>query len=344
MEAQGLLRLRPAPGCTIATARRPLLALFLPYGAPATDLREQRIRAVGLDPGQDPNGAATAEGAKEGEGNRLHRGARPAGKAAGREAARARLGPDSDNGKRTASYALTLGHYRHKAGYRLRLARAQKWAREVAAEHDLLSTVTRKTPCPEALGRYHAVLEDVAEAWWRNRLKPRVGNAAFTFWQRSTSALDSFAAEVHRGRARDGTLGFEGRTIVAFGDGAVGRGDFPVARLRQSFERTLGKERVDVTDEYMTSQCHTSGTKLAGILDKNHNMRGAPAGALIRGLKQYLNTSGMSCYVDRDVNAALNILSILLAKLRGEERPQHLRRDFVPFYGGADNQGAPQDT
>jgi hypothetical protein len=219
------------------------------------------------------------------------------------------------------------------------MAQSALWAREVAAEHDLLSTVTRKTPCPVALGRYHGVLEQVADAWWANRLKPRVGNAAFTFWQRSTSALDSFAARVHRGRARDGTQGFKGRTVVAYGTGARG-GVFPTVQLRKAFARVLGAARVVDTDEFMTSQRHWGGQMLDGIPDKNHNLRGAPAGALIRGLKQYTTTSGMSTNVDRDVNAALGIHTTLLADVRGEERPFHLRRDTGPR--GADVQGAAQ--
>lgn len=314
----------------------PLLVQFLPRGTPDRECCEAYIRAVGLDPGQ-VNGSACAEIAKEGEGNRLGRGARSAAKTPGREAVRARKGPDDQGCRRSATYLLTLGHYRHRAGYARRMAQAAQWSREVAVEHDLLSTVTRKTPCPAALGRYHAAWDTVAEACWANRLKPRVANAAFTFWQRSTSALDRHAAQVERGRARDGTLGFRGRTIVAFGNGG-GRGDFPVVRLREAFVRTLGADRVVHTDEYMTSQYHTTGVKLGGILDKNHNMRGAPAGALLRGLKQYTDTSGMSYYVDRDVNAALNILATLLAHLRGAERPPHLRRDFGP--GREDNQDA----
>ena len=294
---------------------------------------------MAVDLGQ-VNGAACAEEAKEGEGNRLGRGARPARKTPGRAAARARYGPTNDRGKRTATYLLTLGHYQHKAGHARRLAQAALWAREVEAEHDLLSTVTRKTARPATLGRYLAVLDRVAEACWANRLKPRVGNAEFTFWQRSTSALDTFAASVQRGRARDGTLGFKGRTIVIIGDGG-GTGAFPVARMRQAFARTLGARSIVAMDEYMTSQRHsTCGSLLAGVVDKNYNMRGAPAGALYRGLKQCFNTSCMSCYVDRDVDAALSMLTCFLADVRGEERPEHLRRDFVGPGGHDDQDGA----
>ena len=262
----------PPEPCPAATAYQPALARHLPRGAPASDHCEERFRFVGLDPGQ-VNGATCAEQAKRGEGNRLGRGARPAAKTPGRRAARARYGPANDRGKCTATYLLTLGQYHHQAGHATRMAQAALWAREVAAENDLLSTVTRKTARPATLGRYHAVLDQVADARWASRSKARVGNAEFTFWQRSTSALDSFAARVHRGRARDGTLGFKGRTVVAYGTGARG-GVFPTVQLREAFGRALGAARVVDTDEFMTSQRHWGGQMLDGIPDKNHNMRG----------------------------------------------------------------------
>jgi len=72
----------------VGTTFRPYLARFLPRGAPAAECVEQNFRFMAGDPG-DINGLALAETAKEGEGNRLGRGARPAAKTPGREAARA---------------------------------------------------------------------------------------------------------------------------------------------------------------------------------------------------------------------------------------------------------------
>ena len=88
--------------------------------------------------------------------------------------------------------------------------------------------------------------------------------------------------------------------------------------------------RVITIDEFNTSKtCHVCGDVLQGVVDSTKNfLRGAPAGAADRGLK-HCARSTCSSFLDRDVNAALNILKALLAQLRGVPRPIHLQRDSV---------------
>ena len=123
---------------------------------------------------------------------------------------------------------------------------------------------------------------------------------------RQQGAIDGFLAGVLRGRARDGTLGFEGRTIIGYGNGAWGGGRAPSARIRASAERIFGHERVIDTDEFLTTAtCHVCGDVLQGIIDTHKNfLRGAPAGALDRGLKRCARSS-CSSFLDRDVNVGV---------------------------------------
>jgi hypothetical protein len=168
--------------------------------------------------------------------------------------------------------------------------------------------------------------------------------------------MDAFWARVLRGRECDGTTGREKVTVLGFGDAAVG-GRAPTMRMRESAKRVFSRERVRLIDEFNTSKtCHVCGDVLQSVVDRDKNYkRGLPAGATDRGIK-HCARSTCSSFVDRDVNvsgararvrragraralttplpapqAALNILKLLLALLRRQERPTHLRRDSVPL-------------
>jgi hypothetical protein len=278
-----------------------------------------------------------AEHVTTGEGNRLGRGARCGGDTAtaqrrlcGREAARETRGRGNARGERVATYVLHQGEFDRKSGKLANLARSAHWRREVAAEHALLSTASRKTLRLDRLAQYHAVAEATAEACWANRSKTRIARAAFGVWSRSTAMLDSFWASVRRGRARDGTLHRESRTLLGYGAGWGNTGGGPHKRVRDSADRVFGAARVITVDEFNTSKtCHVCGDVLQGVLDRAKNFkRGAPAGAVERGLKHCARRT-CSSFLDRDVNAALNMLKALLADLRSRERPRHLGRDSV---------------
>jgi hypothetical protein len=236
--------------------------------------------------------------------------------------------PTNARGERVATYVLRQGEFDRASGKLGNLARSAIWRREVAAEHALLATASRKTMRLDRLAQYHAVAAATAEACWANRSKPRISRAAFGVWSRSTALLDAFWASVRRGRARDGTLHKESCTLLGYGAGWGFTGGGPHRRVRVSADKVFGAARVITVDEFNTTKsCHVCGDELQGVLDRTKNFkRGAPAGAVDRGLKRCARRS-CSSFLDRDVNAALNMLKALLADLRSGERPTHLRRD-----------------
>ena len=117
--------------------------------------------------------------------------------------------------------------------------------------------------------------------------------------------MDTFWASTLRGRARDGNLGLEARTVLGFGNGAGG-GRAPSARMRQSAERVFSAHRVLSIDEYYTTKtCHVCGDVLQGVIDTHKNfLHGLPAGAHDHGLKHCARSS-CSSFLDRDVNVSI---------------------------------------
>jgi hypothetical protein len=274
-------------------------------------LKESYWRFLGVDPGEG-NLVAIAERLTAGhEGNRLGCSTRPSKSIEGRKAMRKAHGESNARGERVATYVLHQGDLDRKSGRLKHLAQSATWRREVAKEHALLSTVSRKTSRIDRLSAYHEVAHSVAEKCWANRSKRRIPHAAFGVWSRSTAAIDSFWSGVLRGRACDGTLGFEGRTILGYGNGSWGGGRGPHKRILDSAKRIFGRARVFMVDEFNTSKtCHVCGDFLRDIIDRPKNMsKGRPAGAVVRGLKHCLRSS-CSSYLDRDVNVSIPLLVV----------------------------------
>jgi len=219
-----------------------------------------------------------AEYVQTGEGNRLGCGARcpdtPKGRARmrGREKQRESRGDNHPRGERVATYVLTKGELDRKSGMLGHLARSALWRREVAAEHALMATASRKTMRLDRLSEYHRVAGATGEVCWANRERRRISRDAFGVWSRSTAALDTFWAGVLRGRARDGTTGKEQHTTLGYGDWCGGFGA-PTARVRASAERVFAARAprgrvVNVWEFNTTKTCHCCGSVLEGVLDR----------------------------------------------------------------------------
>ena len=233
-----------------------------------------------------------------------------------------------------ATWVLHQGEFDRKSGKAKSLRLSARWRKELAEQHARLSQVSRKTMRLDRLSAYHRVIHDTAEKCWENRSKTRLSREAFGVWSRSTALLDSFWAGGRRGREREGPLGMEGRTMRGYGDWAPRKGGGgPTKRVRDSAFRVFraqGPGRILMVDEFRTSKtCHCCGDVLRGVVEREKNFKkGAPAGAVDRGVK-HCARSTCSTFLDRDVNAALNMLKVTLTRLRGEERPQHLQRESV---------------
>jgi hypothetical protein len=212
-----------------------------------------------------------------------------------------------------ATYVLHQGEFDRKSGKLANLALSALWRKEVAAQEALISTASRKTMRLDRLSEYHAVCQSTADEFWKNRSRARISRAAFGVWSRSTSLLDSFWAGVLRGRARDGTLRMESRTLLGYGDGKWKGGRGPHKRVRDSAEKVFGRNRVISVSEYNTTKtCHTCGDVLQGIVDRTKNFkRGAPAGAVDRGVKHCARRT-CSIFLDRDVNVSRGLGCFIL--------------------------------
>lgn len=123
--------------------------------------------------------------------------------------------------------------------------------------------------------------------------------------------------------------GFKPRApVFAWGDAkfaAAGRGEaggVPVGALPRHARHHAAA--VVGVDEFRTSQkCRTCGAQTRAV-QEDEIQEGATARREIRGLKFCPNCEKL---LDRDANAAANILACHVAHLRGEARPRALRRE-----------------
>ncbi len=148
--------------------------------------------------------------------------------------------------------------------------------------------------------------------------------------------MQRFAHALDVRKSRHGTAVYDkhdvGRGVVmgwgagSFSSSAKGRVATPTTRLQKLFVRYTKCRgivtRVVPIDETRTTMCCSKcGHELGKLVDAKTNRE-------IRGLKSCAHCGSQAdpVLLNRDANAAINILACTLAILAGKERPEYLRR------------------
>ena len=113
---------------------------------------------------------------------------------------------------------------------------------------------------------------------------------------------------------------------ASFAPTGKGETSVPTTRMAKLFDRYLNSRniphRLESVDEYCsTKNCHGCGNELTTLRDKETHY-------VIRGLKSccHCGTITDPIFLNRDANAAINLLLCLEAMVAGKDRPQHLQR------------------
>lgn len=208
------------------------------------------------------------------------------------------------------THKLSRPRYYQEAGIVEARRKTEGWSAGIRPALDALSLCTHKGASLSGFARYVDTVQAHSDALWGEYLKRRYARQRLTAYSGKQRVLARFLAGLDDGSGR--------RVLLAYGDGSVGSGgpgeqSVPCTRLLRECKRRFA---VQMVDEFRTSQVHAeSQTRLARVV------RG---GRTLRGLKWCGSTrDSNSKFVDRDVNAALNILNCYW---RGADRPTALCR------------------
>jgi hypothetical protein len=170
----------------------------------------------------------------------------------------------------------------------------------------------------------------------------RVSRLAYGVWSRQRAKIDAFWGAQVRGDADACTLGYQGRTIIAWG-AAKFSSRFPHDAVRRGAVRAFGRHLVLRTNEFNTSKrCKACpDTDLGLLIEPSYNrQRGLPSGANLHSLRRCPHHQ-CAASVDRDANAGCNIRNTLVsALLRGDAIPghhHHRQREAVRSHHLADS-------
>jgi len=230
------------------------------------------------------------------------------------------------------SFRLTRAALYNGAGKPKADKRRAHWNAEAAVPFAALAAVTPKTADLVAFRAYLAVVAAHYAALWAHKLHARWGREDLRFHVLKHGVMDRWLSSVKAELTKGG------KTVkVAYGAGAfspTGHGESEPAPTAFQYKRVrlaFGDANVSLVNEDFTTKCCAAcGARgVSSVLQNVYDPRARRVGARwlpIRGLKRCSHTDCCS-FVDRDANAALNILAAYEAAARDDDRPAHLRRD-----------------
>jgi len=198
------------------------------------------------------------------------------------------------------SYKLSRAMYYHESGINSFNKKKDRWNLKVKEALVDLSTTTTKGTSVEELKKYIEVVLKHYDSLWSENLKRKWGRWRFKTYMGKEKTIQKFLKSLQtKGEKRN-----DHREIVlAYGDAGFasnGKGERSVPTTTLA-RRCLKKYKVKMIDEFRTTQLsYDTGSRMSKVVEKE-------SGFSIRGL-YWCSSTKDGKFVDRDVNAALNIL------------------------------------
>ena len=218
-----------------------------------------------------------------------------------------------DNG-RYKSKTLTRSRYYLDSGIIEARKKTIKWNKSVKNELTKLAGASPKSVILEKFKTFIATLEQVQKTLWDESFKIRWREQRFRLYGGKKRVIAKFL----------NTLNLDEETVLAFGSAKFapgGKGEVSVPTTRM-FKECSYRVRTIPISEFRTSKVYWKDDSVLDTVAKN-----CPNGKLetVRGLLWCSSTNEMNKFVNRDINAAINIMRC--AKL--PQRPRILDRSFA---------------
>jgi hypothetical protein len=262
---------------------------------------------------------------------------------------------------RVVTYKLSRARYYSEIGEARRRARAERWMTEAGlmgpgGAFDRLSApaVCAKSGDVASYLAHMRLCDDVEPDIFSEVLKRRWRKDAFTTWQAKQRSMARFWSEVRAGRVEDGTAGV--RPLVVYGganfaSSAKGAAAAPTTALYRACLAVFGRAAVRLATEHRSSKCCAGCGEVLQIVKspvptpahaaaraRKEAQRAAAGWEPLRPLPRLLEVRGLrrcgrgngcayggASFVDRDVNAALNILRAFVQLDAAGTLPAHMR-------------------
>lgn len=213
-------------------------------------------------------------------------------------------------------YRLTRGLYYSSSGINDRIKKTKGWQKSIEAEENLFSLVSPRCSSSVQLNEFLENYIGVYDKLWQEKLMKKRARTSFRVYCLRQKTLDSF----YQSMCKEGEI----RPVVAYGAARfnpTGPGEIAVPTTAVA-KRCCRHYRTTMIDEYCTTQvCRNCDSRLHPV---NERIEGVVKSA--RGLKWCSSTICNSRFLDRDKNAALNILHCYR---NPESRTQNMNRIYI---------------
>jgi hypothetical protein len=239
-------------------------------------------------------------------------------------------GVEELEGSKIKTYTFSRNKFYDESGSTIATKKCNKWNEKYLKEElDELSTTNSRSLYLQDFLSYVGVINKHYDTFWSEYLKKKYSRQRFNLYSNKKKSYDNFFKSLDDKSGR--------QLIIAFGDaGFASTAKHELAAPTTTLEKECGKwYKVVKVDEFRTTQLHCeSGSILTKIKERLLTKDGKPFSKTIRGLLRY-KTSKFCKFIDRDLNAAKNILKcyrMYPLRPQGFNRKDDRQEDPEPFY------------
>jgi hypothetical protein len=217
------------------------------------------------------------------------------------------------------SYKLTRRQYYTESG----IFKVRKKTESINLKHkDILESLSKNSPKSVKLENFHKYLEIVnknKEILFDEYTKPLWSNMRFELYCKKKKVLSKFFNSLkNRNDNR--------KIVIAYGNAkfnSTGKGEMAVP-TDSVYKHCKNMYQTNLVDEFRTSKLYHKDHSLLNLVSKRSSLDINEAKSQsLRGLLWYCSTNKSSNFVNRDLNAAINILNLSKCK----DRPLIFQRD-----------------
>jgi hypothetical protein len=210
-----------------------------------------------------------------------------------------------DNGE-YKQYKLSRKKFYTDAGIFKAVKKTNKWNTELKTALEQLSQTSSRSNSLKDFLKYVRIVKLHENIFWNEYTKQRYARQRFALYSGKKKVYDKFFNSIKE--SGDITK----KVVIAFGDaGFASTSKYEISAPTTTLEKQCSKWfNIVKVDEFRTTKLHCdSGSMLAKVFERitivNNNTKSIKA---IRGLLWFKDTTNCCKFIDRDLNAAKNIL------------------------------------
>lgn len=200
-------------------------------------------------------------------------------------------------------YSLTRNHFHTISGAKKAVKNSNKWNLESKEIYERLSSTNSRDIDSNEFLKYVKIIKDNYNVLWKQALKKRNSRQRFSLYSGKKKAYDVFFRSLQN--PTDSR-----KTIIAYGDaGFASSSKYELSAPTTTLEKECKKWfKIVKVDEFRTTKLDYETGKILCKVNEIRKNEKEMQNRTVRGLLWYKETKKVCKFINRDINAARNIL------------------------------------